>query len=297
MSIWRTARPPFLLLAPVCVLVGWATAARFGGHWLGLNVLLVMVGALAAHAAVNVFNEYEDFRSGLDASTRRTPFSGGSGFLPGHPQAAPLVLAMGVFMLLAVVAVGVWFLWQTRLGILPFGVAGLALVLAYTRYLTRSPLLCLWAPGAGFGLLMIPGTDYALTGTYSIEALAAGLVVFFLVNNLLLLNQFPDVEADRAAGRRHLLIRYGYNTGARVFAGQVLAAYGALVIAVVVQLLPLTVLVGLLTAPAAVWSAYRIVRFPQQPDRLAGTMAANVLVCLLTPVLMALGMILPLVLP
>lgn len=295
LSIWRSARPPFLLLAPVCVFVGWATAWHFGGDWLGLDGALVMIGAIAAHAAVNALNEYEDFRSGLDARTRRTPFSGGSGFLPAHPQAAPLVLAMGVSMVLLVIAVGVWFLWQTGLGILPYGLAGLALVLAYTRYLTRSALLCLWAPGAGFGLLMIPGTDYILTGTHSVEALVAGLVVFFLVNNLLLINQFPDVEADRAVGRRHLLIRYGYVTGAWVFAVQLLAAYGSLAIAVVVELFPVAVLAGLVTAPAAVWCACQLMMFTQQPGRIQGAMAVNVVVCLVTPLLMAFGLILPIV--
>lgn len=291
MSLVQAARPPFLLLAPVCVLVGWAATWHFGGDWQGLDVWLVMIGAVSAHAAVNAFNEYEDFHSGLDAMTFRTPFSGGSGFLPAHPQAAPLVLAMGVVMLLVVVAVGVWFLWQTRLGILPFGVAGLALVLAYTRYLTRSALLCLWAPGTGFGLLMIPGTDYVLSGAYSAEALMAGLVVFFLVNNLLLLNQFPDVAADREAGRRHLLIRYGYRTGARVFAGQMLAAYVVLIVAVEAQWLPPGVLIALLTAPVAAWCTYQVLVLAEHPTRLQGAMTANVVVSLLTPLLMAVGLI------
>ena len=44
------------------------------------------------------------------------------------------------------------------------------------------------------------GTDFALTGSYTWTAFLASLIPFFLVSNLLLLNQFPDVEADRSIG-------------------------------------------------------------------------------------------------
>ncbi len=40
---------------------------------------------------------------------------------------------------------------------------------------------------------------------------------FFLVSNLLLLNQFPDLEADRSAGRRHLPIVLGRPSSSQVF--------------------------------------------------------------------------------
>ena len=65
------------------------------------------MGALCCHVSVNAFNEYYDFRSGLDARTRRTPFSGGSGTLPGKPELAGQALATAVVTHLAVVAVAV----------------------------------------------------------------------------------------------------------------------------------------------------------------------------------------------
>ena len=64
---------------------------------------------------------------------------------------------------------------------------------------------------------MILGAEIALSGETSVLTLVASLVPFFLVNNLLLLNQFPDIEADKAAGRNHLLIAYGSKTGAIVY--------------------------------------------------------------------------------
>ncbi|MAK74397.1 MAG: prenyltransferase, partial [Pseudomonadales bacterium] len=80
MGLLLTLRPPFLLLALVTVAL--AAALTPSALLLDSDWLLVLLGALAAHGAVNVLNEYADFHSGLDLHTERTPFSGGSGYLP-----------------------------------------------------------------------------------------------------------------------------------------------------------------------------------------------------------------------
>jgi hypothetical protein len=51
-------------------------------------VLLIFIGALFAHISVNTLNEYFDFKSGLDLTANKTPFSGGSGALPNTPDVA-----------------------------------------------------------------------------------------------------------------------------------------------------------------------------------------------------------------
>ena len=81
-------RGRFLLLALTCVALGIAAALKtrdLDGGFV-VDALLVLLGALAAHAGVNALNEYSDYRSGLDLQTRRTPFSGGSGTLVAQPQ-------------------------------------------------------------------------------------------------------------------------------------------------------------------------------------------------------------------
>ena len=111
-------------------------------------------------------------------------------------------------------------IFALRIGsiILPLGATGLAVVLLYTPWLNKRPILCLVAPGLGFGTCMVMGTDVVLTGEYSWAAFVASLVPFFLVNNLLLLNQFPDVAADRAGGCWHFVIVHGLRAGAAVYA-------------------------------------------------------------------------------
>jgi 1,4-dihydroxy-2-naphthoate octaprenyltransferase len=285
------ARLPFLVLTPACIALGLACVQQTHGHVNLLQALLVLLGALAAHISVNAFNEFQDYLSGLDALTQRTPFSGGSGVLPQHPELAGRTLAMAIGSLCVSVMVGLYFVALRGPALLPLGLAGVALVLVYTQWMTRHPLLCLVAPGLGFGPLMILGTHVALTGSYSGTAAAASLVPFFLVNNLLLLNQFPYIEPDRRVGRRHILITAGPVAGARWYAAMMLLAFASIPLAVLSGWLPAGALLGLLTLTVAVPTVRDVLTHAQNVPRLLPAMQRNVLINLLTPVLMALGML------
>ena len=201
---WGPARVPFLLLTPACMALGVAWSAwQLAQQGLSLNALdalLCVLGALAAHVAVNALNEHHDFRSGLDQRTQRTPFSGGSGVLPANPSLAPVAWAMGWGALLFTVLTGLYFV-VSRPGLLwdlaPLGLVGVAVVVSYTPWLTRHPWLCLMAPGLGFGPLMLLGTEVVLTGAMSWQGLALSVLPFCLANNLLLLNQFVSLRSHR----------------------------------------------------------------------------------------------------
>ena len=94
---------------------------------------------------------------------------------------------------------------------MPIGIVGLALIVTYTQCINHLPLLCLIAPGLGFGVLMVMvvGTQIVLTGEHTPLAWLISLVPFFLVNNLLLLNQYPDIKADSDVGRKNIAIAIG----------------------------------------------------------------------------------------
>lgn len=286
------ARVPFLLLPPVCVAVGvgtafWQTGSISWGH-----VLLILLGALSAHVSVNAFNEYFDFRSGLDARTQRTPFSGGSGTLPAHPELAGQALAMAVVTLLITAGIGAYFTWLRGWPLLPLGLFGLLLVVTYTVWLVYNPLACLLAPGLGFGVLMVLGTHYALTGAYTWTAFLASLTPTALVSNLLLLNQFPDVEADQSIGRRHYPIRIGRRASTLIYGFLLDVAYGSVILGVLLRLLPAWSLLALLTTPIA-WKIWTIIRRnPEDIPALAPAMGMNVLINLLTPLFLAIGLFL-----
>jgi len=283
-------RLPFLFLTPACVLLGVATAFWTSGRVSFPYVILAFAGGVSAHISVNSLNEYFDFKSGLDFKTKRTPFSGGSGTLPGNPGAARRALVTGLTALVVTILIGIYFVILRGLLLLPLGLVGIMLVFFYTNWFTRNPLLCLIAPGLGFGPIMVMGTHFVLTASYSSPAGIASLIPFFLVSNLLLLNQFPDVEADRDAGRRHLPIAVGLRVSSLVYGAFLLLAYIVILFGVRIRVFPAFTMLGLLTIPAALIAFYGAFRYGENIKKLQPYMGLNVIVVILTPVLVAIGL-------
>lgn len=291
-TIMGPMRVPFLILTPACVLLGTGTAFWITRQFNLLYFLLVLVGALCAHISVNALNEYFDFTSGLDLRTRRTPFSGGSGTLPTQPRAARSALIMGLVTLAIVIIIGVFFIVVRGWAILPLGALGVIIIYTYTIWLLRNPIGSLVAPGIGFGLLMVMGTHFVLTGQYSWTSFVASLVPTFLVSDLLLLNQFPDVEADRTVGRRHYPLLIGRKNSAVIYGLFLLGAYLSIVVGVTLKLLPLPALLGLLTLVLAIPAARTAYRYADELEKIVPAMGQNVLINILTPVLVAVGLFL-----
>ena len=174
-----TSRPSFLVLTPICVFLGYS-AALYNHYAIDYLLLtLILIGALCAHISVNMLNEYHDFRSGLDAKTIKTPFSGGSGALPANPDMAPFILMLGLVTLSITVLIGFYFISVRGLQLLPIGLVGVILILTYTQWLNRYPLICLIAPGAGFGLLMVIGDTAGINRAVITIDLAAIFCAFF----------------------------------------------------------------------------------------------------------------------
>ena len=219
-AVFQTMRPPFLLLVVSCLLQSIGLLTYLNIDWSWLIFSLVCVCGLSAHIAVNMLNEYHDCASQLDFHTSRTPFSGGSGALVSHPDALNAVRITGWFFIVATAVTGLLIMRLSTaqpFQLVTMGLLGLVIVIAYTPILNRYAILCLLAPGVGFGLLMSYGCFVVLGGNHSFEVMLLALVPTLLTNNLLLLNQFPDAEADQQHGRNHLVIQHGYSTAAYVY--------------------------------------------------------------------------------
>ncbi|WP_185962545.1 prenyltransferase [Thalassomonas sp. M1454] len=284
-------RLSFLTLTLFCVLVGFATAVYAGTEINWLSFSLCLIGALIAHIAVNTLNEYQDFQSGLDFKTDKTPFSGGSGGLVENPNAASLVLNFTYLCIALVIFIGLYFIATTGLGILPFGLIGIVIIITYTRYINTQAWLCLFAPGFAFGLLIVVATDYILTLNYSLSALASGVVCLFLVSNVLLLSQFPDANADKTVGRKHIVIAYGKKFSLSVYLIFTIFAGITLILSCFYDVLPKLAYLALIPMLAGV-EAWRTLskslvgsKIANQPMNKA--LALNVIAANVTPLLLS----------
>lgn len=208
------ARAYFLLLPVTLVAVG-AAAAAYDGTFDPLATIAALLGLVALHAAVNAFNEYSDFRSGIDFDTQRTPFSGGSGTLPGG-QPARIALGVGIGGSVFGAIIATYFLFSVGPTLLPIFALGALCVLGYTDFLARIYLGEIFA-GLGLGTLPVLGAALVQGGELGPAAIAASIPPFFMTFNLLLLNEFPDEEADRKGGRRNLVILLGRRGAAAVY--------------------------------------------------------------------------------
>jgi len=288
-------RPQFLLLSVVLVFLGTAIAWT-DGHFSLWRGLLAMLGLVSLHISVNVLNDYFDYKSGVDLHTVRTPFSGGSGMLPAGMMSPREALIYGIVAFVAAVPIGAYFLFVSGWGLLPLLVVGASCVLIYTQKLTKVGFgMAEIAAGLGLGTLPVLGAYYVQAGAYTWPAVVASIPSGILVCNLLLLNEFPDVEADATASKRTLPIIMGKRKASRLYAGLTILMYVWIAGGVVVGLvglpgLPPAALLGLLTMPFAL-KAIRGAGQYDDPSRLAPALGANVLVILLTQVLLGVGYI------
>lgn len=283
-------RPQFIILSVACVLVGAGAAYWKAGGINPYYLVIAMIGAISAHASVNILNDYCDYKSGLDEMTIKTPFSGGSGILPGQKMSPRAALYYGLATLSIAIILGFYLVFARGWQILLVGVPGLLLIVLYTRYITRSPLLCLLAPGLGFGPCMVLGTYFALQGFYDITSVAVSLIPLFFVSNLLLLNQFPDTEADRAAGRRHLLTLVAPRESTYIYSILNFAAFLVLIISVYLKLLPLLTLVALICLPLALNTIGGVIKNHADIKSLIPYLGKNVILILSTLFLVAIGL-------
>ena len=289
LKIWfKETRADFLILSVILCAVGGA-AAWDNPEFSWALLLLTSIGIVLAHMSVNLFNEYSDWRTGIDAATERTPFSGGSGMMqagltkPGHVRLA----AWGT--LLASGGIGLVLAWQSGPLVLVFMAAGGITIVGYTDYLTRWGIGEL-ASGITLGTLVVLGAYYVQTGHISDTAVWASIPPGLLTMQLLFLNEFPDADADRAGGRRHLVILLGKQRSAVLYAVIMAAMYGVIVAGVLVRALPVAALIALATVPLASMASLRAIQYPDDLPKLTPGLALNVMTVLITDALLAVGL-------
>ena len=223
-------------------------------------------------------------------AARRTPFSGGSGILPAGLLRPRQVFWLGLGAFLLAIPIGVYFLIVIVQGwrLLPLLVVAAICILLYTPFILklRWPE---WAAGLGLGTLPILGTYFVQTTTY-LPALIASIPSGILVHNLLLLNEFPDVEADKIADKKTLPIILGKKPAGIVYSVFTILVYLWIAGIAVMEQEPV-LLIAWLTLPFAIKAIQGSLN-PDDMSKLIPAMANNVLVVLLTQLLLGIGYIL-----
>lgn len=253
--------------------------------WLAVTLL----GIFAIEVAKNASGEIFDFDSGADlavAPPDRTPFSGGKRVLVDGLLTRGETAMISLIAYLIGVGAGCWIVAAREPKILWIGIIGVV-----CAYLYHAPPLKLSYRGLGelavavcYGPLIAVGTFLVQRGHVTMDVILASIPLGLLIGAFLWINEFPDYAADKAAGKRTLVVRLGRQRASRAFALILAIAFGWLACLLFFEL-PLTAALGLVALLPAAMAARKLLRNPEQTRAIVPAQAQT----LLSFVLFALG--------
>lgn len=283
-GFWRLADPKISLTSAASIYLGAAVAATeapLAWGWLGLTVLVFFAMEVAKNAWGDVF-DYDSGTDQLVAPEDRTEFSGGKRVLVDDLLDRRQTWAIAGATAAVGVGAGAVIVLFREFDALWIGLVGAGLGWSY-----HGPPLRLAYRGWGeLDVALVYGPVIALT-TYLIQRGALAPEVFWIslplgvvIAAFLWVNEFPDVHADRQAGKRNLVVRLGKRAASRVL--PVLYALVAGLLALLPALgLPVTVWWGGLFVLPAAYASTAVWRDPEAFHRRVPAQPAALLAFLL----------------
>lgn len=265
----RAVRLPFLTgsMMPVAVAAAYAYWEKRVSEPLLLG--LTIFGVAFLHLGGNLINDFYDSFGSDPINRFATPFSGGSRVIQNRELRAETVLFMAYLFFGLAVLCGLALIYLGRPYVLVLGLLGLA-----AAYLYSASPVQLMSLGLGeltiflaFGPVLSLGAYYVMTGHLKPVGLAVSLPLAFLITAILWINEFPDLEADETAAKRHLVVRLGLRWSRWVYAGLMVAPFLSLFLLVEVFRLPELSFATLVALPPAVSAVRRAwVTKPTAPE-------------------------------
>jgi len=253
--LWiKAIRAPFFSATIMSAVIAGSLAYSEGKFsWLYLfGAIFIIAGS---NTGINLINDYFDHKSGNDEINKYYgPFSGGSRVIQDKLIKPRSILIVGISSFIIVSLVGLYFVIFVNLHLLWFGLA--AVLLGY--FYTASPLRLAYR-GLGeilvflkAGPLAVCGSYLLFTGNITLEALLISIPQGLLITAILFINEFPDYEADKSAGKRHIVVRIGRKKARIFYAILIISIYLSVLIPVILQLIPIYLLVIFITLPLSI---------------------------------------------
>ena len=250
-------------------MIAWTTDSTFHAGYF----LLVMTGLILNHLALNMTDDYFDFRHLVDvfSSEGKNPYAGGSGTLSEgliEPRAMRRVftvfymvaISIGIFLgitrgpfVLLLLAIGFFCAFFYTAPPIRFGYRGLGEV---------AQLLC-FGPGIGLGAF------YVQAQRISWEAFWGTLPFGIMLFSMITINEIPDYFEDRNGGKLNLVARFGRETGVWLFILSLCSAYGAILTGLILGRIPVLGSISLLTLPVAYKTISILRAHYQEPMKMA----------------------------
>ncbi|MHA2497389.1 MAG: UbiA family prenyltransferase [Candidatus Hodarchaeales archaeon] len=295
-------RPQFFTATLVPLLLG--TAIAFSEDMFNIEIfILILLAGFSVHAGTNLINDYYDFANGTGTDVIKMEkyeedinnFSGGSPFVKTgilSPQfvkyyAYLMFLLFLIFSVMLTLLSG-WFL------------LALALFAGFSGWLYSQPPVSLHSRrigelliGINFGPVGVLGAYYVQNPEVSlsnfIPPLIASVPVGLLIITVIWINEVPDSRADEEAGKMTLVVRLGRRSAVSLLPLQFAIAYGWIILFVMVDVLPYTTLIALVTFPLLPKISTLSIHNYEEGQKLEPANALTVLVHVVTGILLTGG--------
>jgi len=290
-SAWlRVIRVRFLLASVIAVSVGLAITWWYTGNITIFDAILTMCGVLVLHASVDLLNDYWDFKRGIDTATKRTKMSGGSGVLPEGLLKPTQVYAAGIAFLIIGTIIGIYFVATDGI------IIGIILAFAVISIYFYSTKIIDWGLAEVFvaikGSMIVMGTYFVQTSQITEQSVLGGIVIGVLSSLVLFITSFPDHDADKAKGRKTLVISIGKKRASSIIWIFPAIVYGITISAVIAQIFPVACLIIIATFPLITIS-YKKLKFGYNNiNRLIPIMSSTLVYSRITGALFVVGFLL-----
>ncbi|MET0263413.1 MAG: 1,4-dihydroxy-2-naphthoate polyprenyltransferase [Rariglobus sp.] len=288
-AVWFSAARPRTLPAAIApVLTGSALAWR-DGDFVGPAALACLGFALLIQIGTNFANDYYDFIKGADTAERVGPRRAVAAGLvsPETMKRAMIAVFVAAFCAgLPLLAYGGW----------PLLVIGIASIIGGVVY-TGGPYP-LGYNGLGdvfvfifFGLVAVTTTYFVQAGVVTEEAWMIGTGIGALVANILVVNNYRDVDTDAKAGKRTTVVRFGRRFARAQFVSGHVLALGALLAVGAGDWHPVFVIAGALVCVAAGWIQARKLARATTPVELIQLLGATGMYLAVYALVLSIGLV------
>jgi 1,4-dihydroxy-2-naphthoate octaprenyltransferase len=286
-KLWVLASRPKTLPAAVAPVITGSAVAFYEGVFKPLPALFALIVSLLIQIGTNFVNDYGDFKKGTDKKDRVGPqrFMTLGLITPEQMKRAIIITFLLAFVL------GLYLVW---LGGLPALLIGVFSILAGISY-TAGPFPLAYN-GLGdvfvfifFGLVATVGTYYVQALQVSSLVLWASVPVGLLITNILVVNNYRDIEDDKNANKRTLAVIFGKKFSQVQYILSIIISYAVIVYLFIAYKFSIALFLPFILLPVAIKLIKEI--YTLQGSPLNGTLAKTAMFSALFSLLFAIGII------
>ena len=226
---FHATRPKFFPASVLPVIAGSAWGAYAGTSFSWYVFALALLATVCVHAASNVLNDVGDDRIGTDGRNEQRiyPYTGGSRFIQTGILSQRSMARLGITLILIASIIGILLLFERGPMVIAFGIAGILLAVLYSLGPAKLASIGLGEATItiAFGVLPVTGAAWLQGASIDASLILFSIPIGLWVENILLINEVPDMEADGASGKRTFPVRFGLTATANLYlAANVVAA-------------------------------------------------------------------------